>query len=326
MVKNDILLAFSAKVVIFTTIKYIMDNLLDILDSLILKQNNIEGYISGGKLEGAYGRDFIAPVKLKMGSMILVTEGTLTFVINGQSVSYDRGSVIHIHTWSMINGIHSSRDFKGLIVMASDELMMDISRNRNPFPPYFIYRLAKESNSLYLKENEIETIAGDISNLIRALGKTAHHYASELAYAHFYILMTDMADIVWERFGDGTPDHSSNINLPDEILKQFMTLLEDNIYNNSKVQFYADKLCISRQYLSKIVKDKTGISIGKAIATMRTKKAIRLLHDPNLSIQQIADRLSFPDQSTFGKFFKKQLGVSPLKYRKNLTKNLLTQR
>jgi AraC-like DNA-binding protein len=59
---------------------------------------------------------------------------------------------------------------------------------------------------------------------------------------------------------------------------------------------------------------------------MRTEAASRLLREPELSIQEIAEKLSFSDQSSFGKFFKKHTGISPLKYRQTLRKTLLTMR
>jgi len=43
-----------------------------------------------------------------------------------------------------------------------------------------------------------------------------------------------------------------------------------------------------------------------------------LLETPRLTISQIAENLNFSDQSFFGKFFKKQVGLSPSSYR---TKN-----
>jgi AraC-like DNA-binding protein len=112
----------------------------------------------------------------------------------------------------------------------------------------------------------------------------------------------------------------------DNIMKGFADLLALNIMTETKVGFYAEKLCISKQYLSLIVKEKMRVPIGTAISAMRTEIASQMLRDPELSIQQIAEQLSFSDQSSFGKFFKKHTGVSPLKYRQNLKKTLLTLR
>ena len=118
----------------------------------------------------------------------------------------------------------------------------------------------------------------------------------------------------------------SEMRRADSILKELSELLVQNIQTETSVGFYADKLCISKQYLSLIVKEKLGVTIGTVLASMRVELAARMLRKPELSIQQVAEAMSFPDQSTFGKFFKKHSGLSPLKYRQNLRKTLLTLR
>ena len=112
----------------------------------------------------------------------------------------------------------------------------------------------------------------------------------------------------------------------DEIIKDFAELLVKHVTKETSVEFYAEKICISKQYLSLIVKDKTRVTIGTIISAMRAAAAARLLRDPKHTIQQVAEELSFADQSSFGKFFKKHSGLSPLKYRQNLRKTLLTLR
>ena len=135
-----------------------------------------------------------------------------------------------------------------------------------------------------------------------------------------------MADMMWKRYGDERPARHSGMKRSDSIMKEFTALLVENISKETGVEFYAEKLCISKQYLSLIVKEKTRVTAGKIIAVMRTEAASRLLRDPELTIQQIASRLSFADQSSFGKFFKKHTGVSPMRYRQTLRKTLLTLR
>lgn len=84
------------------------------------------------------------------------------------------------------------------------------------------------------------------------------------------------------------------------------------------MSYYAKKLFITPQYLSVVLKDLTGktanILINQAIMT----EARILIRSQAYSIQQIADQLCFADQSTFGKFFKKNEGISPAEYKKQL--------
>ena len=112
----------------------------------------------------------------------------------------------------------------------------------------------------------------------------------------------------------------------DGILKEFAELLMNNARTETSVGFYAERLCISKQYLSLIVKEKMRVTVGTVIASMRIEVAARMLRDPELTIQQVAEQMSFSDQSSFGKFFKKNTGMSPKKYRQNLKKTLLTLR
>ena len=162
--------------------------------------------------------------------------------------------------------------------------------------------------------------------MIMALSDKDHLFAEEINYAYFYILLTDMADMMWRKYGRYEPVKQSEMRRADGILKEFSELLVKHVKTETSVGFYAEKLCISKQYLSLIVKEKLRVTIGTVISSMRIEVAARMLRDPELTIQQVAEALSFSDQSSFGKFFKKHTGLSPLKYRQNLKKTLLTLR
>jgi AraC-like DNA-binding protein len=177
-----------------------------------------------------------------------------------------------------------------------------------------------------MAKNDLETLCKDISNMIDALSNKSHYFAEEVNYAYFYILLTDMADMMWRKYGRYEPVKQSEMRRADGILKEFSELLVKHVKTETSVGFYAEKLCISKQYLSLIVKEKLRVTIGTVISSMRIEVAARMLRDPELTIQQVAEALSFSDQSSFGKFFKKHTGLSPLKYRQNLKKTLLTLR
>jgi YesN/AraC family two-component response regulator len=95
-----------------------------------------------------------------------------------------------------------------------------------------------------------------------------------------------------------------------------MELVHNHYIEEREVAYYADKLCISPRYLSSVVRsvriDVTPKAIIDSFVVLEIKA---LLQSTNLSIQEIADRLHFPDQSFFGRYFKKHTGLMPSRYR-----------
>ena len=82
-----------------------------------------------------------------------------------------------------------------------------------------------------------------------------------------------------------------------------------------EVRWYANELCIDSTYLSRILKSINGKTANQWIDAVIARKAKLYLMDDNASIKDIAEKLHFSDQAAFGKFFKKQEGLSPLNYR-----------
>jgi AraC-like DNA-binding protein len=286
----------------------------------------IDEYIFACEIKGGDHIVYPKARRPKYHLVIVVIEGEIDIIINGEHVSFGKDSYINLPTWAEISEIKYGEDFHAMITATDRSVIDDIFRNRNPFPPDFRFNLAHSLGGQITDKKDIRTLLNDISNLIDSLSVKKHRFAEEVNYAYFYILLTDMANMMWKKYGKGTPSHHSEMKRSDSILKSFAELTTKYIMTEPSIEFYAEQLCISKQYLSLIIKEKTGVTIGRILATMRTDAASRLLRDPELTIQQIAAKLSFADQSSFGKFFKKHTGVSPMKYRHSLRKTLLTQR
>ena len=247
-------------------------------------------------------------------------------IINGEELRFGKNSYINLPTWVDIHEIEYGADFHAMATAADRTVVEDIFRNRNPFPADFMFRVDHSLDGEIMSKDDLNTLCKDISNLIESLSKKNHYFAEEINYAYFYILLTDMADMTWKKYRKELPSHTSEMKRSDGIMKDFIDLMLENILNETSVGFYAEKLCISKQYLSLIVKEKTRVPVGTIISAMRVETAARLLREPEMTIMQIAEKMSFSDQSSFGKFFKKHIGVSPLKYRQTLRKTLLTKR
>ena len=290
------------------------------------KKGYIDDYIFAAEIMGEDHIVYSKPRKPKYHLVIIVIEGYLNMVINGEKFRFGKRTYVNLPTWSDIYEIEYGGGFHALTTATDRSVVEDIFRNRNPFPPDFKFRIDHGLGGHIMAKSDLETLCKDIRNMIDSLSNKNHYFAEEINYAYFYILLTDMADMVWRKYGRYEPMHHSEMRRADGILKEFSELLVQNVKTETNVGFYAEKLCISKQYLSLIVKEKLHVTVGTVMASMRIEMAARMLRDPELTIQQVAEAMSFSDQSSFGKFFKKHTGLSPLKYRQNLKKTLLTLR
>ena len=292
----------------------------------ITRVGYIDDYIFACEIKGEDHIKYDPPRRPKYHLVIIVLEGNIEIIINGKRFRFSKNTYINLPTWSDIYEIRYDKDFHAMATATDKSVAEDIFRNRNPFPPTFKFAIDHSLGGQIIDKKDILTLKKDISNMIESLSNKEHRFAEEVNYAYFYILLTDMADMMWKKYGTGMPSHNTDMKRTDSIMKGFADLLSEHIRTETNVEFYAEKLCISKQYLSLIVKEKTQVTVGKIISIMRVEEASRLLRDPELTLQQVAEELSFADQSSFGKFFRKHSGMTPMKYRQSLRKTLLTKR
>ncbi|MBV7531595.1 AraC family transcriptional regulator [Chitinophaga sp. sic0106] len=105
-------------------------------------------------------------------------------------------------------------------------------------------------------------------------------------------------------------------NAQQLLLQRFIQLVNHHYIDKRTVKEYADMLSVTANYLSQSVKSLTGKNALSYIADRLTSEARSLIQYTDFEISRIAYQLNFSDPANFGKFFKKQVGRSPLEYRK----------
>ncbi len=100
------------------------------------------------------------------------------------------------------------------------------------------------------------------------------------------------------------------------VFNGFISLVSEFHTQERGVAFYAEKLCLTPKYLSRLVKSASGKSAPEWIDTYIILEAKNMLKYSDIPIKEIVNRLHFPNQSTFHKFFKAHTGLTPLRYRK----------
>jgi len=126
--------------------------------------------------------------------------------------------------------------------------------------------------------------------------------------------------IVLERIlgdGAGILENEQELVAPSTIRK-IMDEIKEHYTENITLTGLAEKYAISVSYLSELLKEHLQLSFSEYISSKRIQKAKELLADESLSIEQIAEQTGYNDYFYFTKVFKKNTGISPSKYRKNL--------
>lgn len=99
------------------------------------------------------------------------------------------------------------------------------------------------------------------------------------------------------------------------MVNRFLEMVFDRKRKPEKVTVYADALCITPNYLNRLVRLHTGHSAMDWIEISRLKLAKMLLRQNQLQVAEIATAVGIDDQSYFTRFFKKMEGCTPTRYR-----------
>ena len=99
-----------------------------------------------------------------------------------------------------------------------------------------------------------------------------------------------------------------------ELLDMFIDLVSHNFADHD-VAFYSERLSITPQYLTRIVREFSANTPSGFISEMLYAEARNMLASTGMTVLQIATSLGFADQSSFGKFFKRCSGLTPSEFK-----------
>lgn len=111
------------------------------------------------------------------------------------------------------------------------------------------------------------------------------------------------------------PGENVTLSRSEEIYKDLRYLLKENYMKERGVAFYAERLNLSPQHLSTVIRQVSHQTVSDVIAEMVIIDAKAQLKSTQLKIKEIAASLNFPNLSYFGKYFKRHTGMSPQEYR-----------
>ena len=119
------------------------------------------------------------------------------------------------------------------------------------------------------------------------------------------------------RIVDSTASSHHSKGRREELFRLFIEQLNTH-RGKHDLPFYAERMNISPQYLSRLVFEASGTAASDWINRSVTVQAKLLLRSSGHTVEQIAEELNFSTTPYFCRFFKREVGITPTEYRKNV--------
>ncbi len=100
----------------------------------------------------------------------------------------------------------------------------------------------------------------------------------------------------------------------EERLNEILNIIQEK-YKEVTLDMLSEKLYLSKPYLSKYIKEKSGINFGDNVKNIRLKKAESLLRNGNMKVEMVSEAVGYQNVEHFIRIFKKEYGKTPAQFR-----------
>ena len=239
---------------------------------------------------------------------ILCIEGSISFMLHHTHYNISPGDYVILTNGVFISSVSQSEDCQ-VIMMSFPESFIVTNAIRSNYG--IIGHLSLLQNPVMkLTSEDFEKCREDMMRLYKRLGDRKHLFREEMIGALLKAHVLDLYDI-HARANERVAVSSR----PATLMREFIGMLLDGDYvSDRSLEYYAGSLCITPHYLSEISKNISRQPATYWIDRFVSGELSRLLLQPNLSLETIADRMNF---SYLTRYVKNKLGVTPSKYRSN---------
>lgn len=259
------------------------------------------------------------PARHNYYQLALCVSGYLKARIDGENIYYNTNTFATFTPSTIIEVIDVSDDYKCLMVIFKKSFLIETLNNI-----YFLERFKTLNSSglnyTRLNDSEVEIFTTAFEQINDKRKEYHHLYKIDIIRNLIIILLYEIENMLFEN--KQKDDNKENRIGNKRILSEFQDLLRKHFYKERKVSFYANQLAISTNHLTKVLQELTGRSTKKHINELVLSQAKTLLNSDLYNVSEIATLLHFDNIEAFSRFFKKETGMSPLKFKKKNLDNL----
>lgn len=239
---------------------------------------------------------------------ILCLHGEASCRVGDREVEIKRGNIFFGYPNQFLEKTRASLDFdfRGILMspayFESILLLGGISNGRY---------VLQENPVLHINDQEIDLFVSDYDFLKRKLHCERKPHHKESVKLLLQGLVYEFFDCIEDQLKAIPYSYTSS----EMLFQRFMTMAIDHTPREREVRYYADQLCITPKYLSVICKQQSGQTASTIINNLTIEYIKRTLRSTNKSVKEIAHEAGFLNLSFFGKYVRRELGMSPREYR-----------
>ena len=177
---------------------------------------------------------------------------------------------------------------------------------------FFSYAL---NEALHLSEQEEETITAILQNIKREYSSPIDAFSQNVMISHIELLLSYSNRFYNRQFITRKNANDDLLTTLEELLTDYFNSEKVREFGLPTVKYISEKLNISPNYLSDMLRSLTGQSTQQHIHDKVIEKAKEILTTTSFSVGEIAYKLGFEYPQSFNKLFKHKTEVSPLEYR-----------
>lgn len=243
--------------------------------------------------------------------LVLLTAGHSEIRLNGRPVSLSAGTVL-LHGPDYLTDHRSlSSDLEYMALSLSESLWAEEPALSRIVAQLLLTMRRDDDCTLRLSPYAAEHLRSELEALMSLLDSD-HRFLRRRVQVHCEALLLDVAD--WLSHKTVVREHVSR---RDRLLREFHVLATKHFREEHSVGFYADRLAVSRQYLTRVLRAETGRSVNEILSELQLMEARNLLLTTTLQVGEVAAQLGFGDAAVFCKFFRRHVGCTPLAFRRS---------
>lgn len=289
------------------------------------KPYSIKNIINHGKIKWIYSSDFLffsrvstifelSSFTANYYSYGMVTDGNIILELDGEVIKLNKQNqafLIH-RPFQDIRVLKIDPGTKGVFIFFNKNFINKLDSSISYLMDFIL--LEKLNKNYFLLNKEDYNYLGDLFKNIFDLLYILPLYRWEESAHKLLLFLLKEIDLLLNKYADTNSD--SYIGKGVSTLTKFIELVNDNYIEHKSIDFYAKSLNISSNYLYKLVKEQLNDTPLSYIQKSILKHAIFLLEEGKMNISEIAYYLLFDNVSTFSKFFKKKMHLSPSQYQR----------